>query len=114
VAHHLSGTPGTDNYLGPWAPYEEEPEVETGLSEEQRKVVEDAIEGRKRLKGKGKSEDGEESKDSPESGGTSIFHGKQLRDYQGRSYVDPPTELKNVPHDAYQYLYWWLIPCKYA
>ena len=64
--------------------------------------MEEAIEGRKRQKGKGKPEDGEDSKDSEESGGTSIFHGKQLRDYQGRSYVDPPTELKNVPHDAYR------------
>lgn len=62
--------------------------------------MEEALEGRKKHKGKGKAEEGEETVDEA-AGGTSIFHGKQLRDYQGRSYIDPPTDLKNVPHDAY-------------
>lgn len=103
----LVGTPGTDNYLGPWAPYEEVDEVEPGLTDEQRKIVEQALEGRKKQKGKGKPEEGEEADEA--SGGTSIFHGKQLRDYQGRSYIDPPTDLKNVPHDAYLFLFFVIL-----
>lgn len=103
-----TGSPGREDYLGPWAGFEQEEVVEAGLNEEQRKVVEAAMVGKKRQRGKRAEEteeggeEGEAAADSGEAGGgTSIFHGKQLRDYQGRSYIDPPSDLKNAPHDAY-------------
>lgn len=85
----------TESYLGPWAPYERAEEiVEEESTTEERKVVQTetaATQKKPRV----------EKEQLDAEGCTSIFHGKELKDYLGRSYVDPPTELKNVPHDAF-------------
>lgn len=31
----------------------------------------------------------------------SIFHGTELRDYLGRTFVDPPSHLKNIEHECW-------------
>jgi hypothetical protein len=33
--------------------------------------------------------------------GTSVFHGTQRRDYQGKSYIEPPSYLKNTDHNCF-------------
>lgn len=48
------------------------------------------------------AEDGEQSeKKAKTSHETSEFHGEELFDYQGRSYVHPPSHLRPRPHKCY-------------
>lgn len=63
----------------PWAEKEAVPQEE--LTEEQRA----AVEALKTEKAKAASE--------PVGADHSIFHGKEQRDYQGRSWVEPPSDL---------------------
>ena len=35
------------------------------------------------------------------SGERSVFHGKQLTDYQGRTYIWPPTDVKPHAHECF-------------
>jgi len=83
---------GDDAYVGPWGNWEgddKEAEIPEGLdaepSEESEAEQEAAPTKRNRKKGYGGV--GNE---------TSTFHGKQMTDYQGRTYMHPP--LAEAPH----------------
>eukprot|EP00455_Lapot_gusevi_P044781 TRINITY_DN563_c0_g1_i3.p1 TRINITY_DN563_c0_g1~~TRINITY_DN563_c0_g1_i3.p1 ORF type:complete len:556 (+),score=110.08 TRINITY_DN563_c0_g1_i3:61-1728(+) len=96
------------SYLGPWAPYE----VEVLSKEEALKQKEEKQKEQEEEK-KSKKEDGEGSDDESEgpsnkkskteSSGSekTLFHGDSVYDYQGRTYMDPPPELRNEEHECY-------------
>ncbi|KIY47062.1 pre-mRNA splicing factor [Fistulina hepatica ATCC 64428] len=76
---------GDDAYLGPWASWEgEEPEaqflsgVQEGEDEEEEPELDYIIK-------KGKPKRGSAGQE------TSVFHGKSMTDYQGRTYMSPPV-----------------------
>jgi len=84
-----------DNYQGPWGTYyyadqEEMPEANDEQKEHAAKLV---------LKKQKKKR--EEKEDNMEE--SSEFHGDKLYDYQGRSYIHPPPNLKPTP-DAKNYI----------
>jgi pre-mRNA-processing factor 17 len=83
---------GDNAYVGPWAPWTGEepvdvvPEGEEGAGDEQSSESEAEIPTVKKPKPK-RGAPGQE---------TSVFHGKSMTDYQGRTYISPP--LGEVPH----------------
>eukprot|EP00697_Spironema_sp_BW2_P016175 gnl/Spiro4/7305_TR3822_c0_g1_i1.p1 gnl/Spiro4/7305_TR3822_c0_g1~~gnl/Spiro4/7305_TR3822_c0_g1_i1.p1 ORF type:complete len:586 (-),score=132.00 gnl/Spiro4/7305_TR3822_c0_g1_i1:123-1880(-) len=112
-----SGDPGTSDYLGPWAPFADESLAPVGASKEEREEYEKNKPVPKRIRHKpqapapGKEEadvpgaEAEEealpqNKCAPTADDVSTFHGSQLYDYQGRSYIHPPSDLKPRDHHA--------------
>jgi len=131
------GDPESDDFLGPWAPYKEEPEVrvltaeeiaeadrimpkgkrrkkremEAELAAEQERMEEEEEnppaeeEGEKeKEKTEGmveEEEEEEEELEQSEGTETSTFHGTELYDYQGRSYLSAPSHLRNFPHKTF-------------
>ena len=80
----------TTGYLGPWAGYEGELKGSTALNPSQEELEEAGLgldakdsKSRNRLK----------KDDVPMESERSTFHGKSLRDYQGRTYMSPPTDI---------------------
>ena len=49
----------------------------------------------------GEEEEVESTRVSSQLTTKSIFHGTQFRDYQGRTFVDPPTTLKPFQHECF-------------
>jgi pre-mRNA-processing factor 17 len=87
---------GEDAYVGPWAGWQGEndlpPELQDvpdGLEEDEEDAPQ--VEAAKRKAAGRKSTFGQE---------TSIFHGRSLTDYQGRTYMAPP--LAAAPHLTYE------------
>lgn len=80
---------GEDAYMGPWAGYE----VEKQVQEEYDQAEEDAEEWREEKKRRedAKAAAKEGMKSSTEE--KTIFHGKELYDYAGRTYMHIPTDL---------------------
>jgi len=76
-----------DNFKGPWASYYFEEEQEMVEPNEEQKAWALQQDNKK----KRKTTDDDEEEEMEES---SEFHGTQLLDYQGRSYVSPPSTLK--------------------
>ncbi|KAF5746610.1 pre-mRNA-processing factor 17-like isoform X1 [Tripterygium wilfordii] len=88
--------PATDAWLlknkkSPWAGKKEGVQVE--LTEEQKKYAEEYAK-KKEEKGQG-GDKGEVVADK------STFHGKELRDYQGRSWIAPPKDKKATNDHCY-------------
>lgn len=81
------GDPASAEFLGPWAYYEGESEFDRIT-----KVGEDHKEAMKRNE-KLRKERIETQKPEEEFTSTSIFHGEELQDYKGRSYILPPQSL---------------------
>jgi len=73
-----------DTFQGPWAPvFEGEKILQSEPTEEQKEWA--ATHGKKKRGPKVEEELEEE---------TSLFHGTQERDYQGRTYIHPPERSK--------------------
>lgn len=86
---------GAGAYLGPWAGWEEEKVEKVGPSEEEIRRVE-ALDGtRKREEAIALQKRQEEEARGSEK---SIFHGKSMYDYQGRTYMHIPTDVDTNLH----------------
>lgn len=89
------------DYVGPWAGYEgAQAEVEEvdALTEEQRNVLKQLEENR--LKRIEEIKEEEESKPVTVQA-SSVFYGNLAHDYQGRSFLEPASDLKLGPHQCY-------------
>ncbi len=105
-----------DGYLGPWAPYEDEVQLSNVLKE-----LADAEEQQDEETGKKKKEEPkkqkqiveeekEEEKEPEVIQAKSIYHGTHVQDYQGRSFVDPPSDMKQLDHECFlpkRFLHTW-------
>lgn len=80
---------GVDTYLGPWAGYEE-PKDEMAVADEEEEDDEEWRAEKKRRED-AKASAQEKMKQSAEE--KSTFHGKELYDYAGRSYLHIPTDV---------------------
>lgn len=94
------GDPGSGDFMGPWAIYEGE-EVFKNLSgeltEEQKELMKQIEEKRKKKFEEEKIAEIKSLSFTPNS----VFHLDQDSDYQGRSYLEPPSHLKNVDHTCF-------------
>ena len=92
--------PSQGNFTGPWAFYEgEEKHIidKSTLTDDQKKILTKLEEKRQK-----KLVDATEEEKKPIAvNAMSVFHGTMERDYQGRSYLVPPSELKNVMHQCF-------------
>lgn len=94
------GDPGTGEFMGPWAIYEGEEifkNLSGELTEEQKEFMRQIEERRQKKKEEEKINEMKSLNFEP----TSIFHLQQDIDYQGRSYLEPPPQLKNVDHACF-------------
>ena len=88
----LETVDGDHAYVGPWASWADEgalavlPEGEDGAEDEEQSESESEVAVIKKTKPK-RGAPGQES---------SVFHGKSMTDYQGRTYISPP--LGEAPH----------------
>lgn len=108
-----SGRPDSSSYLGPWAPFEdEESDEETPEEKEERERDEEEMRKERERKEKETKERNEkaeamaeeregESELPPCKEEKSVFHGKERFDYQGRTYMSPPSGLKVRDHECY-------------
>lgn len=87
------GDPGqVDAFQGPWAGFEGENEnaMPAGPTAEEWEAAEAAGTLPEHLRRKAKGDDEEDEEDNSEK---TIFHGKEERDYQGRTYMHVPQDL---------------------
>lgn len=81
--------------------------AEAEAEAEAEKVTKEAEEKEKEKEVEEEVEDEDERGETEEealkaaAGERSVFHGESERDYQGRTYLSPPSELRNMPHDCY-------------
>ena len=92
--------PTKGEYLGPWATYEG-PQAEVSdtveLTEEQKNIIKKLEEARQK-----KIEELKEDENKPITvQGKCVFHGNLGHDYQGRSFLEPATDLKLGAHKCY-------------
>lgn len=81
------GDVSSGDFLGPWAPYEGEENFEevNELTEEQKEILKKVEEERQKKMEENLNDDVIQS--------SSIFHGEEKYDYQGRSFLVPPAGL---------------------
>ncbi|XP_020105613.1 pre-mRNA-processing factor 17 [Ananas comosus] len=92
--------PATDDWLlknrkSPWSGKKEA--VQGELTEDQRKYAEAHAQKKAEKEGRGEGGRG----DKPELVVKSTFHGKEERDYQGRSWIAPPKDAKATNDHCY-------------
>ena len=92
-----SKDPKSDDFLGPWAPYEDDIVVSSD-EEEVEKPEEDAEAGEAQIEAT-KPEIVEQAEEKPTE--RTILHKKERYDYLGRTYLSPPSGLKITEHDCY-------------
>jgi len=91
-------------FWGSWAPpddSDDDDDADGGLTEEQAKEIEEKEEARKKRKIEQDQAIAEQAKASALAQERSVFHGKELTDYQGRTYIWPPTDAKPREHDCF-------------
>lgn len=101
-----------ESFRGPWASYKEnyvvihteKDQPKTGqIPPEDKEVF--IPENEKEKKEADKEEEEDESLEEhvrlPKVNGKTIFHGKQLYDYLGRTYISPPSHLKAEYHECF-------------
>lgn len=91
-----SNDPTSKDYLGPWATYEEDEEDINKFNQEfyeEPQEKEEKVEPEKKKEKKEKSER-EEKEEYIEPPNKTTYHLKDLFDYQGRSFIHPPSDLK--------------------
>lgn len=88
-----TGDPGDlEAYRGPWAPLEGEDKEPEPMTEEQIAYLAEKARTSKRRQRRPEVEPIEEK---------SMLHVKEEFDYQGRTFISPPSDLKPGPHDCY-------------
>lgn len=92
-----AGDPSSADFMGPWAYYEGEQQFDkvNQTKEDHRDVMKKTEEDRKKQM--------EERKNRDEFAPTTTFHGQELHDYKGRSYILPPQDL-NIASDLVNYI----------
>lgn len=86
---------GEGAYIGPWGGWEEEKVERVGPSEEEIKRVQALDVTRKQEEAEALRKRQEEEARGTEK---SIFHGKSMYDYQGRTYMHVPTDVDTNLH----------------
>ena len=92
-----AGDPSSGDFMGPWAHYEGEEQFD-----KVNKTAEDIREGMKRSE-EDRKQKLEARKQQEEFTPSSTFHGDELYDYKGRSYILPPQDL-NIASDTVNYI----------
>ena len=108
-----------NDFSGPWAPFEEEENIKEQykkLTDTATEEMEEAVNENKQIQDKYReqaalaNEEEEEAEDKDNKKpkkekeviqAKSIFHGTELKDYLGRSYVDPPSHIKPADHHCF-------------
>eukprot|EP01114_Cavostelium_apophysatum_P018473 TRINITY_DN5717_c0_g1_i1.p1 TRINITY_DN5717_c0_g1~~TRINITY_DN5717_c0_g1_i1.p1 ORF type:complete len:562 (-),score=164.89 TRINITY_DN5717_c0_g1_i1:107-1792(-) len=104
-------------YKGPWGVYEGDERVPPDVvdtvkePEDADKEQNEQPPAEKEVEEPKKEEEEEEPqygpdgrklrKKTPLANTTTTFHGQQLRDYQGRTFVDPPSDMKSYEHECF-------------
>lgn len=92
-----------DGFAGPWA--SRETDEDSKKAQEITPAIQAHMEAMKEAKKQKNAARGKSADDDEIEPETSIFHGETLYDYQGRSYVSPPSSLKvNAAEDMKCYL----------
>jgi len=121
------GDPATDTYLGPWAPFDYETQLNSEI-EQQQQVIREKLEEEEKVKAEEKAKEISTAASTPvppntqkvvvNTGGDdddsdplkerilqtrSIYHGnlQDFKDYQGRSFVDHPSDMKPMEHECF-------------
>ena len=84
-----------EEFLAPEAP-SNVPVPEKIRHTEEGEELEEEGEGKE-----GEQEEEEEEEDTQSHEEKSVFHGESMVDYQGRSFLSPPSHLKSMPHQCY-------------
>ena len=94
--------PGTGDFNGPWAKYKDQTMFKnisngTELTDEQKEILAQLEEKRlKKIDDQKKMDEGYLNF-KPET----VYHLDQELDYKGRSFIEPPNDLKNTEHNCY-------------
>lgn len=94
------GDPASGDFMGPWAIYEGEEifkNMSGQLTEEQKEIMQQIEEKRKKRLEAEKEVENKILNFTP----SSIFHLNEESDYQGRSFLEPPSHLKNLDHTCF-------------
>ncbi len=95
------GDPSQGDYVGPWATYKDEKvdeaDEEAQLTEEQKTMLKKLEEKRQ----KKVEEQKEEVKKPIMVQAKSVFHANLAKDYQSRSFMEPPADQKTGPHQCF-------------
>lgn len=87
-----------DSYMGPWGTYY------YAEKEEMPEPTEEQVEWNKMQEAKKKKVANEEDDEEEEAEESSEFHGKELYDFQGKSYIHPPSGTKELTEPTKAYI----------